>query len=165
MATETAGYVDKHLLPDERVLYRARVAPVAAFGPAVVGMFSIGLGCVLLVTSGIAAATSLLVLGVVIELFAVPAGLVRLRFNEFALTDRRVLAKTGMVRQISSEILLRKVEGIGVHQSIPGRLFGYGSVTVTGTGGSRDPFRAIDRPFDFRTAVQHQIEQVNALAP
>ena len=61
-----------------------------------------------------------------------------------------------MVFRDGDEILLQKIETIGVDQSIPGRLLGYGTLTVTGTGGAREPFRTVADPLGFRRAVQEQ---------
>ncbi len=56
------------------------------------------------------------------------------------------------------ETLLEKVEGIGVDQNIGGRIFGYGTISVTGTGGTREKFANISAPLEFRKEVQQQIE-------
>jgi len=76
--------------------------------------------------------------------------------SEFAVTNRRVLIKTGVIRRKSLEILLSKVEGIQVDQSILGRILNYGSIVVTGTGGTREPYHKIASPIDFRKAVQEE---------
>ena len=80
--------------------------------------------------------------------------------TECVLTDRRVLAKTGLISRESIELLLSKVEGIQVKQGILGRLFGFGTVIVTGTGGSRSPFPGISQVLGFRKRVQEQIAEV-----
>ena len=63
----------------------------------------------------------------------------------------------------SLEMLLNKIEGIQVNQSIFGRLLGFGSITVTGTGGTKDPFHNIAAPFEFRKKAQEQIASVQNL--
>jgi uncharacterized membrane protein YdbT with pleckstrin-like domain len=52
------------------------------------------------------------------------------------------------------ELLLSKIEGITVTQSLSGRVFGYGEIVVTGSGGTQEPFDSIQAPLDFRQAVQ-----------
>ena len=76
--------------------------------------------------------------------------------SEFGVTNRRVIVKVGWLRRRSLETLLSKVEGIEVEQSILARVFGYGTITVTGTGGSREPFDRIAAPLEFRRKVQEQ---------
>ncbi|HLY54913.1 MAG TPA: PH domain-containing protein, partial [Stellaceae bacterium] len=46
-----------------------------------------------------------------------------------------------------------KVESVDVEQSIGGRIFGYGTVVLRGTGGSLEPIRNIANPLDFRSAI------------
>jgi uncharacterized membrane protein YdbT with pleckstrin-like domain len=73
------------------------------------------------------------------------------------LTDRRILAKVGWLSHRSSEVLLSKVESINVVQGLDGRLFGYGSIVVTGTGGSKEVIENVDKPFDFYRPLQEQL--------
>jgi uncharacterized membrane protein YdbT with pleckstrin-like domain len=79
---------------------------------------------------------------------------IRASSSEFAITNKRVLIKVGLVRRHSLELLLQKVEGIGVDQSILGRILGYGTITVSGVGGTKEAFRMISSPLEFRRQVQ-----------
>lgn len=79
--------------------------------------------------------------------------------SEFGITNRRILMKVGFIRRLSLEILLSRVESIQVYQSIPGRVFNYGTIQVSGTGGSKDPFPNIPDPLLFRKHAQEQLEQ------
>jgi uncharacterized membrane protein YdbT with pleckstrin-like domain len=51
--------------------------------------------------------------------------------SEYAVTNKRVLVKIGLIRRDSLELLLTKIEAIGVNQSILGRLLGYGTLSIT----------------------------------
>jgi len=73
--------------------------------------------------------------------------------TELAITNKRVIAKVGLIRRKTWEINAAKVEGVEVEQSIWGRIFGYGTVTVNGTGGGIAPIRNIDAPVEFRRHV------------
>jgi len=79
---------------------------------------------------------------------------VKSRTSEFAVTNKRVIIKVGLIRRDTLELLLNKVESIGVDQTVTGRIVGYGSIVVVGTGGTRETFRNIARPLDFRKQVQ-----------
>jgi len=46
-----------------------------------------------------------------------------------------------------------KVESVDVDQSILGRMFGFGTITVRGTGGSLEPMRMISAPLSFRSHI------------
>ena len=74
--------------------------------------------------------------------------------SELVITDRRVLIKTGIVRRLSMEMFISKIESIAVDQGALGRMFDYGTVTVRGTGGFEEPFEAIANPILFRNWVQ-----------
>ncbi len=76
------------------------------------------------------------------------------RSSEFAVTNKRVLMKAGVLRRRSLEILLSKIEAIGVDQSLLGRFLNYGSLTVGGTGGTKEVFDKIAAPMEFRLKVQ-----------
>ncbi len=144
------GYIAGTLLPDERILYRARLHWLpCAIGPAI--LFLVGL-----LTIGQAP----IVPGFFFTLTAVFAvwGLIRYTTTEFALTDRRVLAKVGWLWRQSREVLLLKIESLDVHQGPLGRLANYGTVVIAGTGGTRERFTGIAAPLDLRRRVQQQIE-------
>jgi len=141
------GYVDSNLLPNEQVTYRARLHRVIYLLPV----------CVLIIAIVVAIASASwiagAVLGVIGLLMLVPPW-IRSISSEFVVTNKRVLVKVGLVRRHSLELLLQKVEGIGVDQGILGRILGYGTITVSGTGGTREAFRMIARPLEFRRQVQ-----------
>jgi uncharacterized membrane protein YdbT with pleckstrin-like domain len=92
-----------------------------------------------------------------VALFFGVSALIRYTTSEFALTNKRVLFKVGWLRRKTQELLLKKVEGISVDQSVLGRLLGFGTITVTGTGGTREPFPNIAGPLEFRSQIQSQI--------
>ena len=76
------------------------------------------------------------------------------RSSEFAVTNKRVIVKIGVLSTRSVELLLPKVEGITVNQGLVGKLLGYGEIVITGSGGTKEPFAGIQAPFEFRRAVQ-----------
>jgi uncharacterized membrane protein YdbT with pleckstrin-like domain len=78
----------------------------------------------------------------------------RYRCSEFAVTDKRVLIKTGIIQRHTLETLLSKVENISVEQSLMGRLLNYGTIQVTGTGSTKETFANIAAPLEFRKQVQ-----------
>jgi uncharacterized membrane protein YdbT with pleckstrin-like domain len=83
------------------------------------------------------------------------ACLVRYRTTEFAVTDRRIIAKSGWLRHRSLEVNLDKVESVTVDQGLMARFWGYGTLRVTGTGSTNAIFWHVARPMDFRRQIQH----------
>ena len=74
----------------------------------------------------------------------------RSRKSELAVTNRRALIEVGILSRHSVGLLLTKIEGIGVDQKLPGRLLGFCTIVVTGTGGTREAFAKISHPLRFR---------------
>jgi len=73
--------------------------------------------------------------------------------TELAVTDRRIIYKRGFVRRHSIEMNMDKIESIDVDQSVLGRVFDFGDITVRGTGTGLEPLRGIDSPIEFRNQV------------
>ena len=90
----------------------------------------------------------------VMTLFIAP--LIQRATSEFAITNKRVIVKTGLLFQKTLEMNLSKIESVNVTQSIFGRLFDYGTVVIVGTGGTKEPFNAIANPMAFRKKFQEQ---------
>ena len=76
--------------------------------------------------------------------------------SEFAVTNKRVIMKTGWISRQVLELNLHKIESVNVDQSLLGRLLGYGTITIIGTGGTRETFDRIAHPLAFRKAFQEQ---------
>ena len=102
------------------------------------------------------AALALKLIAALLGLLALVSGLdalIRRTTTELAVTDRRVIYKTGILQRHSMEMNRSKVETVGVNQSILGRLLGYGTVVVRGTGGSFEPIPFIGDPLTFRSHI------------
>jgi uncharacterized membrane protein YdbT with pleckstrin-like domain len=145
------SYIDAHLLPEERVTYRTRLHWKVYLGP----FFFDLLICLPLVVLALNSTNQLLALipGIAALLAWVKPWLER-HSSEFAVTNRRVIIKLGFFNTRSIELLLSKIEGIAVTQSLLGRMLGFGEIVVTGTGGTEERFNHIQAPLDFRQAVQ-----------
>jgi uncharacterized membrane protein YdbT with pleckstrin-like domain len=86
-------------------------------------------------------------------IFSALRALIRRATTELAVTDRRVIYKAGLLRRHTIEINRSKVETVGVNQSVAGRLLGFGTVVVRGTGGSFEPIPFIAEPLIFRNHI------------
>lgn len=78
--------------------------------------------------------------------------------SEYVITNIRIIMKVGFIRRRSLEIFLERIEGIFVDQSIIGRILGFGTVVVSGIGGTKNPFFYIPDPIKFRNNVQQQMQ-------
>lgn len=144
------SYVEKNLLPNEQVTYRAKLHWIIFALPVIVLLIAIAVPFV-----GANWRVSAVLAGIGLLLFIPPW--IKSLSSEFAVTNKRVLVKVGLIRRHSLELLLQKVEGIGVDQTLTGRILGYGTITVSGTGGTREAFRLISDPLEFRRQVQAEI--------
>ena len=149
------GYVERHLLPGERVLYKTRlhwILFIRSLLLIVIGL-AFGVACYQKVPDP----PWLWWIGPAIVLIGLGFGLihwVELMTSEFAVTTTRVIFKVGLIARYTTELLLAKVDSIGVAQSLPGRIVNYGDITVIGTGGTREVFRRVRDPIGFRNHVQ-----------
>lgn len=167
------GYADNNLVPGEILIYETRHHWAVLLGPALVAVLLFAAGVSLLVglyaekngkagqgannsaaTEGMTAAGAILLVAA-IATFAY--GLAKRNATEMAVTNRRVLIKTGMASRRTLDLMLSRVESIGVEETFLGRMLGYGSVIVRGTGGTPEPFVMIAHPQEFRRNVQEQI--------
>ena len=75
---------------------------------------------------------------------------IRRATTELAVTDQRVIYKTGLIARHTLEMNRARVESVMVDQTLLGRLFGYGTVTVRGVGSALEPIHNIGDPLTFR---------------
>jgi uncharacterized membrane protein YdbT with pleckstrin-like domain len=162
------SYVEDNLMPNEKVLFSARIHP-AIFLPAIISFLASAAILIISINigrqnnSGASAIAGLvLCLAGFFFIYTLILGfqaLIVMLTTEFAVTNRRVIAKTGFIRRHTLEMLLNKIESVAVHQGILARMLNFGSVTVTGTGGTRESFRAIAEPIKVRSKINQIIEQ------
>lgn len=147
------GYIERSLISGERLVYRTRLHWNVLIKPVMWGAVLFGAGSVALTTRYAVAAWVLLPAGLLILLFTYT----NYFSSEFGVTNKRVLIKTGLFGTRSFEILLAKVEGIGVDQTLWQKMLNSGTIVISGTGGSKEKFSQIRGPFEFRKQVQEQI--------
>ena len=148
------GYVERHLLPGERVLYRTRLHWVLFVKPGLVTLAGVAL---MVLLRPVQDPRWLWMIGGAVALVGLLWGLVRyveVMTSEFAVTTSRLIFKVGLISRYTTELLLARVESIGVQQGLLGRLLNHGDLTVTGTGGAREIFRRVRDPIGFRNHVQ-----------
>ena len=166
------SYVRKSLVPGETLRYETRHHWIVLLGPLFLSLLFAGLAIGVLVEcaaakdgKGLAAGASpteiqaMTIAGIVLLVAAIAIftyGIAKRNVTEMAVTNRRVLIKTGMTSRRTLDLMLSRVESIGVEETVFGRMLGYGSVIVRGTGGTPEPFVMIAHPQEFRRAVQEQ---------
>jgi uncharacterized membrane protein YdbT with pleckstrin-like domain len=124
-------YVENNLIPGEQVVYRAELHWIIFIWPAIFSLILIGIPWLI-------------------------AAILQKKTTEMAVTNKRVIIKIGIISRRTIEMNLSKIENIEVNQSLIGRIFGYGIITIVGTGGTHEPFNTVSQPLDFRKAVLAQ---------
>jgi len=162
------SYIEDNLMPNERVLFTARIHPAVFLAPVLtfiiaILVFANSVGNARATNpQGTRTAVSLMALFAVFLFFYAVLLTIRafltLVTTEFGITNRRVIAKTGFVRRNTLEILLPKVESLAVDQNILGRVLNFGTVSVTGTGGTKGLFKPIVDPVGVRKKFNQIIE-------
>jgi len=89
----------------------------------------------------------------VLALFAFLRGWLARVTTEIVVTDRRVIHKRGLLARHTEEINVSKVETVDVDQGIVGRVLGYGTLVIRGTGGGWEPLSRVASPLAVRNAI------------
>jgi uncharacterized membrane protein YdbT with pleckstrin-like domain len=168
-------YITKNLVEGETLIFETRHHWIVLLGPLLVSLFLGLIGAEFVIDSlepkgsmsvvatevnsaigsqgMLAVGGALLLVAVIIFVY----GLAKRNATEMGVTNRRVLIKTGMASRRTLDMMLSKVESITVEQTFWGRILGYGSVMVRGTGGTPESFVMIAHPQEFRQSVQKQV--------
>lgn len=78
----------------------------------------------------------------------------KIRTTEIAVTNQRVVYKSGVLSINASELNIERVEGVLVHQDLLGKILNVGALSFSGTGVSKTPgVLLIKDPFGFRRKV------------
>lgn len=143
-------YVESVLIQGERVIHNAKLHWGIWIMPAIVSFF---LGLPGLGALSDPRTKSVGVILLFITLVMVLKAIFLWIGTELSITNKRVIAKTGVIRRDTVELNLNKLESIDVNQGIIGRMLGFGTITVKGTGGTQSAIKGISNPLDFRRVV------------
>ena len=165
------SYIESHLDAGETVIYETRLHWIVMVGKTFLGCLLLGLPGVFLLyfafnQTGVhhKSANSMMIEAGAALLLCCAAvifwSMLQRNAMEMALTNRRVVIKTGVMARSTTEMPLAKVESIQVNEPVLGRMLGYGTILVIGTGGTSEPFDQVANPLEFRRQVQQQIERL-----
>ena len=163
------SYIDATLVPGEEVVYQTRLHWVVMLGHILFSLVLVIAGAVLFVYLRMQTGLDMNLVRILIGFAALLAivgvaafivGMARRNATEMAVTTRRVVIKTGLAARKTIEMLLNKVESIEVSETTGGRMLGYGTIVIIGTGGTSEPFHKMAHPLQFRSQVQQQIEKL-----
>lgn len=150
------GYVTNNLMSNERLIHVGEVhwfifVPGVVLFLLAIWLFNVateeGLGPILGVIA-LCLAIASLIKAVIFKIS-----------TELAITSKRVIAKVGFISRKTVELNHSKVESFNIDQSILGRIFGFGTVVVCGTGGGKTPIPNIDDPLEFRKQAMNVVDE------
>ncbi|MDR2916232.1 MAG: PH domain-containing protein [Tannerella sp.] len=149
------NYLEKNLTQNENVVYQANIHWFLFVRPVLLLI----LGYLLYSAPG----TGFIHwIGVILLVFGLLSLAERLSVkigSLYAVTNKRIILKSGIIKRDALELMLNKCEGIRINQGILGRIVGFGTVIVT-TGGATNSFRFVSDPMKFRDIINEQIANI-----
>jgi uncharacterized membrane protein YdbT with pleckstrin-like domain len=133
------SYVQKVLQPGEEVRYQASIHWITYLHGAL-WLIAAGIVAIVLPDSwrGGFIIRAIQIILVAVGLFFLATAWFEWWITEIAVTNRRVIYKRGFISRKTTEMHMDRIASVEVDQSILGRVFNYGRVTITGTGGGKD---------------------------
>ena len=135
-------YLQQALLPDEVVRADAKMTRAVLIWPIVFTVITFGIALPITAIWFVLA-------------------LIQRNTSDFAVTDRRLIVKFGLINRTSVEQRLSKIDAIIIRQGFWGRIFNYGSIVVTGSGWVGSRFGPLGNPMAFKMAIERAIDERN----
>lgn len=149
------SYVDSNILPGEDIVYKADIHWFI-FAP---GVLALSLGIWLFTIDPESGTGPVLgLIAIIVAVFSLTKAMITKITTELVVTSKRVIAKVGLIRRNTVELNHSKVESFNVHQSILGRIFGFGTLIINGTGGGKTLIPIIKSPLEFRREAMQSID-------
>jgi len=92
---------------------------------------------------------------IILIIFYLVVTLIEIYVTEYAITNKRVISKKGLIVRNVAEMNLGSIEGVNLKQGIFGRIFNFGSINISGRGTSNVEFSEIDKPVEIRKKIKH----------
>ncbi|HIJ37830.1 MAG TPA: PH domain-containing protein [Rhodospirillaceae bacterium] len=143
-----SSYIQSQLNKDESVIYSAKLhwwiyarAALLTLVGIITFMSETHIGYLLIITGILAFILSFL----------------QVITTELAITNKRVIAKFGIIRRSTYEQQISKIDGCHLEQSIFGRILGFASIGIRGSGGVSTPIPYIAAPDLFKRRLAEQV--------
>jgi|TARA_R110002126_G_scaffold110918_1_gene248332 uncharacterized membrane protein YdbT with pleckstrin-like domain len=137
----------------QRVIYQARLHWILFVWPVVLLLTGLWLSF---------ASVSFREVGVLAIFIAIAwGGLMWLtyQFSSLTIKEKQVILRSGILVRQTIDIPLSKIESIDIRQSILGSLFRYGSLLITGTGGTRQWMGYVAKPLTCRRHIEQLMHE------
>ena len=156
------SYVTNHLLPNEFVEHLGKTTYLYLIPPF--------LGMILFLILGAILGEEIEELGYVgfiiagLFLISLLSRLITIATSEFAITNKRIVLKRGLISIQVSDIALDKCDGVSFSQGFWGRILGFGVVSTSSTGAKAQKYPALSQPGIFRNKLFLIIDKYKNLA-
>lgn len=158
-----ASYVEKTLGNGEEVVYEAQFNWTYSFWSWVwflISISPIAVLCYIQINYGVSFATMNIAwiftaIAAAIGILYLLGHMITLWTTEIAVTTFRFVYKTGLISRDTKEVSLNKIEEITLNQSVWGRIFNYGGLTMRGTGVGVIQLPNIDDPIQVRRIIEN----------
>ncbi|ASQ44953.1 PH domain-containing protein [Legionella clemsonensis] len=140
-------------MTDRNVVYFARLHWILFFWPMALACFAIFLGAQINQLKEVA------LLFLFVALIWTLMTWVTYHFSSLTIKKKQVILRTGMLVRQTIDIPLSKIESIDIRQSVLGSIFRYGSLVITGTGGTRHVMNFLDKPLTCRRYIEQLMHE------
>ena len=150
------GFIENNLSTNERIIYKGRLHWFAFMGGIsllfVIWLVAVGICLYKQIEWWIPT----LITALILICGYIYISLV-MKNTEYYITNRRLIVKKGILERQTTELRLSKCEGVMVEQSMLGRLFNYGTISIT-TGEVINNYQFLARPIKFRTMINEVLD-------
>jgi len=150
------SYIEESLGPNERVVYRAHFNWLWRARGWIVLVAFLGVAGLFYLEQAPYAALAAAAIGVVLFLWL----MIPIWTTEVGLTNERLIYKRGFLYRDTKEVQLRAVEEAALSQSVWGRIFNFGQITLHGTGGEDLQLPVLADPITIRRLLEEALTQV-----
>ena len=140
-------------MTDSNIVYQARLHWIIFIWPVILFCIGVFLGLKF---------TQLYEVALFFDVFALAWGAmvwVTYQYSSFTIKKTQVILRTGFLVRNTMDIPLSKIESIDIRRSILGSLFHYGTLVITGTGGSRQLINFLDKPLTCRRYIEQLMHE------
>lgn len=149
------SYIDKNLLPDERILFRTKKHLILFFFPAIWTVFAFYASNYM--RSDVVILYKLAWLPWLLAFIFWGYAWLEYTFSEFAVTNKRVMMREGFFYRHTNEMRIATISQVNVDQNLLGVMLNFGTVSLNAFG-AFDAYTLIDKPSQFQKTVNEQLD-------
>lgn len=141
------SFINDQLSENEKIIYITKESSITLYLPLIY----------LLISFIFLFIPSFLIVGVIaISFNLIYFYILYLKINSsiYCITNKRIIIKTGFVNRNSIDIPLSRVAGVNLNQSVVGRIFNFGSISINGFGGDIGKAYLLNNPLEFKKYLQ-----------